>query len=497
MRIWTLYIFLFFTIGLNGQNPKPLTPTIEYVSVKPDNSVYIQWIPTTSVEAIGYFVGVFKNSSKFDVVKLPLQTSTTISWPLIDIKDKNTLLPQVNQEPVRFSVEWYNNLLIESVDSFYLKNHQTVFLNASFDSCNSRIKLVWTNYIGWGNKLQGYKVCVDSTDNIPVSPLDSFYTSNDTVQYFPVLTNKSYNFIIKAINGGLASSSNMSRVNTKMSKIPDILYAESASFSEGNNQLVNIKFALDPNSELHHYELFSSPNAGGPFSGFRQFPDFIGNSLLYIDTLKTTIPNYYQLKVIDKCGNTGKISNLATAMVPTYTISSNLINLSWNPYLNWSGTTSYNIYRSIGGQNSENIGSTNDASFQDDWRKLISQQLSGTICYYVEATNNNNSSISANVCIDLTEEIFIPNAFTPNDDGKNDVFKPSFAFLPSSDNYQMIIFNRYGSKIFESTNPSKGWNGRLGTGLRAPSGEYVYFISYSTPNGKKVTNNGTFSLIYP
>lgn len=69
----------------------------------------------------------------------------------------------------------------------------------------------------------------------------------------------------------------------------------------------------------------------------------------------------------------------------------------------------------------------------------------------------------------------VPNAFSPNGDGINDVFKPTFTCFPQ--NYRFSVFNRYGQLIFETRDFNTGWNGTY-NGSAAPVGTYYYIIKY-------------------
>jgi gliding motility-associated-like protein len=90
-------------------------------------------------------------------------------------------------------------------------------------------------------------------------------------------------------------------------------------------------------------------------------------------------------------------------------------------------------------------------------------------------------------------QISVPNAFTPNNDGLNDVFKPRF--ICSLNNYSCKIFNRWGQLIFESHNTDQGWNGYFQNQIQ-PSGTYVWMIQYQDLySGKNVTKEGTIVLI--
>lgn len=87
-------------------------------------------------------------------------------------------------------------------------------------------------------------------------------------------------------------------------------------------------------------------------------------------------------------------------------------------------------------------------------------------------TNENGCSDTASVIITKRPEyrIFIPNAFTPDGDGINEVFNPGSMGL---EEYTMLIYNRWGQEIFKSNDTGMGWNGES-----AQIGVYVYYISY-------------------
>jgi gliding motility-associated-like protein len=93
---------------------------------------------------------------------------------------------------------------------------------------------------------------------------------------------------------------------------------------------------------------------------------------------------------------------------------------------------------------------------------------------------------------EVTEYLMMPNAFTPNSDGLNDVFKPKTKGISG---YQMYIFNKWGELIFSNDSKSnEGWNGTL-NGQLLPSGNYVYKVSFQTPNGEMIEKAGTVSLM--
>ena len=91
-----------------------------------------------------------------------------------------------------------------------------------------------------------------------------------------------------------------------------------------------------------------------------------------------------------------------------------------------------------------------------------------------------------------TDEFFIPSAFTPNGDGLNDLFLVKANFEPR--NFEMIIFNRNGERLFQSRDMNIGWDGRL-HGSILPSGVYVYIIKYKDRTGNEQQKQGQILLI--
>jgi len=71
--------------------------------------------------------------------------------------------------------------------------------------------------------------------------------------------------------------------------------------------------------------------------------------------------------------------------------------------------------------------------------------------------------------------VFVPNAFSPNDDGVNDIFLPNIG-CPISD-FDFKVFDRWGRMVFSSTNQDFGWDGEF-DGQPAPTNVYVYVLTF-------------------
>ena len=85
--------------------------------------------------------------------------------------------------------------------------------------------------------------------------------------------------------------------------------------------------------------------------------------------------------------------------------------------------------------------------------------------------------------------MLVPHAFTPNNDGLNDTFRPIVDYERVR-MFNMAVYNHWGQLIFETTNPAEGWDGK-----DAPAGVYSWVISYSGIAGKVMKMRGVVSLI--
>lgn len=108
------------------------------------------------------------------------------------------------------------------------------------------------------------------------------------------------------------------------------------------------------------------------------------------------------------------------------------------------------------------------------------------------AVNGCDSIRTVNLTVKNNCGIYIPNTFTPNKDGLNDLFKPTINL--AFQKYRFIIFNRYGEKVFETNEYGRGWDGTYKR-KNQPTGSYVYGITFTHASGWKSENNGTVLLI--
>jgi gliding motility-associated-like protein len=112
-------------------------------------------------------------------------------------------------------------------------------------------------------------------------------------------------------------------------------------------------------------------------------------------------------------------------------------------------------------------------------------------CYAVTAIDSlgNESVYSNQVCADNCPEYVLPNTFTPNDDGKNELFTP-FPGWRFIDHVEMQVFNRWGNLVFETQKPAIEWDGKNNQGKEVSEGTYFYICKVFERRVEGVTLRG-------
>jgi gliding motility-associated-like protein len=87
---------------------------------------------------------------------------------------------------------------------------------------------------------------------------------------------------------------------------------------------------------------------------------------------------------------------------------------------------------------------------------------------------------------------FVPNAFTPHKDGRNDIFKP--IILGNIVQFEFTIYNRWGQRVFQSANWQLGWDGTV-AGKQQSNDTFVWTCRYQFDNGPVTFEKGTVTLV--
>lgn len=126
---------------------------------------------------------------------------------------------------------------------------------------------------------------------------------------------------------------------------------------------------------------------------------------------------------------------------------------------------------------------------------VIIPNESGT--YTVVVTDQNGCKDTASISLDVRliecdeDEIFIPNAFSPNGDDANDILFVRSQFI---DQLEFVIFNRWGQEVFRTDKFYEGWDGSF-KGESLPPDAFAYYIKARCRNGKRYEKAGNVSLM--
>src|SRR5205085_9787838 len=91
----------------------------------------------------------------------------------------------------------------------------------------------------------------------------------------------------------------------------------------------------------------------------------------------------------------------------------------------------------------------------------------------------------------LYKDVFVPNVFSPNGDGKNDQL---FVYGNYIDKLEMHIFNQWGQEIAMLNSKMQGWDGKY-KGSPQPVGVYMYVLKADLSDGRKVNLKGSITLL--
>jgi len=113
----------------------------------------------------------------------------------------------------------------------------------------------------------------------------------------------------------------------------------------------------------------------------------------------------------------------------------------------------------------------------------------------------------SNVCMSVSDEIeikikdcsllelWLPNAFRPNGDGFNDLFKPEVRNPELLKEYEMAIYNRWGNLVFITRDYLTGWNGKDAKNQDCSEGVYAAIINYKNIEGQSFIKKTAITLI--
>jgi gliding motility-associated-like protein len=236
---------------------------------------------------------------------------------------------------------------------------------------------------------------------------------------------------------------------------------------------------------------------------FRWYTSETGGSAISTDnpfvtpTLNKTTTYYVEAVNAGGCVNGGgrvavTVSVLQPLASPDVTVESkddHSVTFHWDPV---AGAEGYEVSEDNGATwKAPSSGATGTTHVVDGLEPNQSTTL------WVRATGQSACQVSTPAQITgqssnpLGNEIFVPNAFTPNGDGHNDIW---LIYGNTIKDLQVSVWNQYGQKIFESKSQQTGWDGTY-KGQQQPVGVYVYHLEVTFQDGTKTTKDGSINLV--
>ncbi len=394
---------------------------------------------------------------------------------------------------------------------------RTICVTSEIDICNRSVELLWNPYESFASGTDVlYKIYASQGASpflLVGTTVDNFYTHTNPAKDVEL------RYIVRAFekggSGPFTSSSHLEVLDGAFLNAPDFSYISNVSVVSDNE--VRVKLYTDPRGDVSDYILkrtldtndvyqtigiFRAPSIGAPV-----------DSIIFLtdeEALANFHNYYYQVQMVDSCGEFLDTSTFASSMYLKISANSTKREntLTWTNYVGFEGDVAfYRIWRGKDGVYDlidplitvfpdEGPTTTYVDNVFDDF-----ENSQGQFCYYVVAHEGEETfraikpeeAISNEVCVNQQPFVSIPKAFTPNGDGLNDTFKPVFIFT-SVKQYEFSVYNRAGEILFKTNSLDVEWDGTI-DGKLLPTGVYIYKVKFESSTGEKFDDLGSFTIV--
>jgi len=396
-----------------------------------------------------------------------------------------------SQSSYCFSIQTQNRCGRVSFGSF---PHCTILLSGLSNAVPANL-LNWTSYAGWiPDWYYIYRAGSDGVFKIIDSVKANVLSYLDTS-----LCDENYCYYIRAVNDSLRFGSNSNKMCFKSQYVRQSfpLYMHYATVR--NNSVVQLQWDTSYYKGLAGYLL----GRYFPNTGWDDNYAFTRTNTYTDATAKINDSSYiYRVKTVDKCGYLSPESNIGTSILLKQRINNDNVALSWNGYHNWlGGVQNYLVQVQLKNKQFKTVANLqgSDTTYTDD---SVYNAIDTAYCYRVVAIENgagHDSSMSNLTCAVLPSRVFIPNAFSPNADSLNDVWKVSAlsvfnAIGTKLTQFDAKIYNRWGTLVFESNDIYKGWDGTY-KGEKSPPDVYIYVVSAEGIDKRTIQLKGNVTLL--
>ncbi len=204
-------------------------------------------------------------------------------------------------------------------------------------------------------------------------------------------------------------------------------------------------------------------------------------------------PKLIAVQTIDICSNESGLKLTGTSITLSATILQNKdTELKWNNFTGWlDGFQDYYLtIKNLEGVLLDSVSTGGDTFYTFPIAEQNEQTLLFTV-WAIPVTDGIEFTRSNVVEVEREPVISLPNSFTPNGDGLNDIFIIGGKFIKS---YEMQVFNRWGEVLFQTTNLENGWDG-TSKEEKLSVGNYTYWIRIKDLNNNEHIRTGSILIL--
>lgn len=371
--------------------------------------------------------------------------------------------------------------------------HCTISLTTT--SLQDAVQLDWTAYQGW-TQVEKYRIWkVQGYYNLNAVLVDSVAANVYTYTHTNLNCNVPYTYRIEA----LESASNWRSWSDTSTKITQHYTALSTTdmgvATVVNNQSVLVKWEIPATiSKLQYVSIQRKEVNAATFQSLGVFSQPNLPTQFEDKTVNVTKRYMYRIQAADSCGDVTPFGRTGQNMTISAGRSGEEIHVHWNPYLDWAGGVDHYSLELLNKDSQAwipiaNLSGTD--TFYIDERPRYFQDVN---CYRVRAYKMGDlqtSSLSNQGCTSTDAQVFIPNAFTPNNDSNNDFFEIKGNYIAR---FELSITDRWGVEVFNSNNIDFSWDGTF-KGKPVPEGVYMYRLFIQGVSGNSNKYKGSITLL--
>ncbi|MCB0733348.1 MAG: gliding motility-associated C-terminal domain-containing protein, partial [Bacteroidetes bacterium] len=356
------------------------------------------------------------------------------------------------------------------------------------------VSLNWSRYAGWDNiafqllyrkKANGAYEEVAKLDGNALSYTDS------------MLCDDSYIYFIEAHHAdGRITQSNRSLAKPKYISNELPIDVEVVSVK---NEAIEVSWLPAQSSNIQHYRLEKMDSTGFYVLDTKIFDAQTTNFL--DQNVQVNDASYrYRLTSTDHCGSESNPGLYGKSILLRAQYSDHKSTLTWNSYEQWQDGVKHYLVQLKTPNGYETLATVpGNVLYYTD--REVHKEVKGEYCYRICAVSyfDGIQSLSNQVCIFGESFMWIPNAFSPNEDDLNTVFRPTANFINmvqdgTYQTYEMKIYNRWGELLFRTTDINEGWDGSY-RGEQTPPSSYVYHIRAKGLDNVIYNYKGTIRLM--